>query len=84
MDMVIEDIEKIDFVRHDMMTEKLEDWRHYKDTDYDEDRMLFSYARHHIYPHFQQPDYDKPSTLMSQEAVDFRDMIFERYVSPVQ
>lgn len=81
MDMVIEDIEKLDLSKYDMMTEKLEDWRHYKDTDYDEDRMGFSYNRHHIYAFFNQPDYDKPSIQMSMEAVEYRSNIYDIYVS---
>lgn len=81
IDMVVEDIEKLDLVQYDMMTEKLEDWRHYRDIDFDDDRMLYSWARTNIYSFFNQPDYDKPSCQMSQEAAEYRDKVIGLYVS---
>lgn len=81
MDMVVEDLESLDMIRHDCMTEKLEDWRHYKDEDYDKDRLRFTAYRWTIWNKIHQPTYDKPSCIMSEEAAHFRDNIVYQYVS---
>lgn len=81
MEMVVEDLETLDMVRFDCMTEKLEDWRHYKEDEYDKDRLLYTSFRDYVWSKSFQPTYDKPSCIMSVEASKFRKDVIEAHVS---
>ena len=73
LELVVEDLEALDFSQYERMTEKLEDWRKYKSEDYDWERHIFTNRRVEIYKWFNQPTYDKPSVLIPQEVLKLRE-----------
>lgn len=79
MDLVIEDLEGLDFDPYEGRTQKTEDWRFFRDTDFDDLRKVFTHHRYHFYKYFFQPDYDHPSVQMDQETAEIRQMVRDHY-----
>jgi len=80
IDLVIEDLEKIDFDGHlNSLSQKMEDWRWFRDSDFDDLRRLYTNERDGLYKYFFQPDYDSHDIRMEQETAALRKAILDRH-----
>lgn len=66
-EIVVEDIERIDFDRFDKHDKKLKDWRLPKEGDWCEVRMRFTDDKPDLMNYFNVPRYDVPELLRSAE-----------------
>lgn len=81
MDLVIEDLEKLDFDQYEARGEKMEDWRMYTPQDFDEQRRKFSNCREVLYANMNIPEYDTPSLETPDEICEMRDKVYNMHVS---
>jgi NADH dehydrogenase (ubiquinone) 1 alpha subcomplex subunit 10 len=69
MDLVVEDLEKLDFQPYEARGEKMEDWRMYIESDYDDKRRLYTNNQEYeILCNFHLAEYDTPSLCMPDEV----------------
>lgn len=66
-EVVVEDIERIDFDRFDKHDPKIKDWRLEKDWDYCEARILYCNQKADLMNYFNVPRFDVPELLRSPE-----------------
>lgn len=66
-EVVVEDIERIDFDRFDKHDPKMKDWRLEKDWDYCEQRILYCNEKCDLMNYFNVPRLDVPELLRSPE-----------------
>ena len=75
MDLVIEDLEKLDFDQYEGRGERTEDWRWYKETDFDDLRRLYTNHRSWLYCYFSQPCYDRRSVMLDFDTARARQAV---------
>lgn len=74
-EIVVEDIERIDFDRFDKHDKKLKDWRLPKEWDWCEARQKFTHERPSLMNYFNVPRYDVPELVRNaDDAKQFRDV----------
>lgn len=77
-EVVVEDIERIDFDRFDHYDPKMQDWRMAGEWDWCEMRMRFTDEKYDLMNYFNVPRYDAPELLMSaDEAKIFNEKWWE-------
>ncbi|RWS12011.1 NADH dehydrogenase [ubiquinone] 1 alpha subcomplex subunit 10-like protein [Dinothrombium tinctorium] len=80
MDLVIEDLEKIDFDKYEMFGEKMEDWRWFPEEHWDEFRRKYTNTKGKLIAHFFLPTYDVEGLYMTTDVAKIRREIIETYV----
>lgn len=66
-EVVVEDIERIDFDRFEKHDSKMEDWRYWHEEDWNAERMKFASEKHDLMNQFQVPVLDVPEILWSAD-----------------
>lgn len=66
-EVVVEDIERIDFDRFDKHDPKMKDWRLPKEWDWCEKRMRYANEKSGLLNYFNVPRYDVPELVMDAE-----------------
>lgn len=66
-EVVVEDIERIDFDRFDHYDPKMQDWRYPYEWDWCEMRMRFTYDKSDLMNYFNVPRFDVPELTISPE-----------------
>ncbi|KAI1299351.1 NADH dehydrogenase [ubiquinone] 1 alpha subcomplex subunit 10, mitochondrial [Halotydeus destructor] len=79
MDLVVEDLEKLDFDQYEARGEKTEDWRLFMEGDFDEMRRKYTNKAEDFFCKFQIPNYDYPSMEMPQDAAHTKEKVFENF-----
>jgi NADH dehydrogenase (ubiquinone) 1 alpha subcomplex subunit 10 len=79
IDLIIEDLEALDFDQYEKLTQKMEDWKYYRDTDFDDIRKVLTLHRCWFYRWFSQPEYNHPSVLIDQESAEIRQMVYNHH-----
>lgn len=81
LDLVIEDIEKLDYDKYVERGDKMEDWRMFWAEDFDYWRRLYTSHRVEFYCEFNQETWDVPSLEMTDEQAVMRDDVHRLHVS---
>lgn len=66
-EVVVEDIERIDFDRFDHYDPKMKDWRYANEWEWCEMRMRFTYDKWELMNYFNVPRFDVPELVMTAE-----------------
>jgi len=69
MDLVVEDLERLDFDQYEARGEKMEDWRIYMTNDYDELRRKYTSWWTYMYKEFNRAVFDIPSLCCPPECM---------------
>lgn len=80
VEVVVEDIERIDFDRFEKDETKMRDWRFWHEEDWNAARMLYTNEKAHLHDHFNIPRLDVPELLWS--ADDFTEWCDVWYNAP--
>lgn len=75
VEVVVEDIESIDFDRFEKHDKKLKDWRFGKEWDLCEERILYTDNKKLLMSYFNVPKFDAPELLLSgEETLKLKDV----------
>lgn len=77
MEVVVEDIESIDFDRFEKHDKKLKDWRFGKEWDLCEERIQFTSRKNFLLTYFNVPKFDAPELLLSGEETRLMEAAYQ-------
>lgn len=80
-DLVVEDLEKLDFDQYEKRGERMEDWRHYHHSDFDNWRRHYTNFAWKPWRYFHIADYDYPSVRGTDEELTMLKNVLDTYVS---
>lgn len=66
-EVIVEDIERIDFDRFDKHDPKMKDWRFNNEWEWCEARMLYTYEKSDLMNYFNVPRFDVPEVVRTAE-----------------
>lgn len=81
VDLVIEDLEKLNYDAYEKRGERMEDWRYYHHSDFDNWRRYYTNMPWMSWRHFNQPNYDYPSVKGVEEEITVMHEVLKTYVS---
>jgi NADH dehydrogenase (ubiquinone) 1 alpha subcomplex subunit 10 len=76
-EVVVEDIERIDFDRFGHYDDKLEDWRIMTEWEWCEKRMEYTVDRHDIISYFNVPRWDVPELIMNADDAFILEEVYD-------
>lgn len=80
-DLVVEDLERLDFDQYEKRGERMEDWRHYHHSDFDNWRRHYTNFSWKPWRYFHIDDYDYPSVRATDDELVMLRHVLETYVS---
>ena len=81
IDLIVEDLEKLDFDQYEARGTKMEDWRFYWDTDFDLKRRMYTSHRYEVIQYLDPETWDVPSLQMTDEEAHHRQKVMKHHVS---
>lgn len=80
-ELVVEDLERLDFDQYEKRGERMEDWRYYHHSDFDNWRRHYTNFAWKPWRYFNIADYDYPSVRGTDEELVLLKDILDTYVS---
>lgn len=78
MDLVIEDLEKLDFDQYEKRGPKLAEWRHYRDLEYDAYRYFITNQRWRILRYWTNHEfYDVPNIQFGNDIAEIHQLVLD-------